>query len=280
MEDVVSSFVRIIPKQGHEEWMFKLGRMSMLFNETEYQMVKQGHRPAAIIHINPDNLEENLDKINKDKLVFTPILKSGHYEGFAHKHKPVQPGEPFYWYGSLTRTYETGQKFKKAENEKGHKTIGALLGYPECCSKYFAKNFFIDYDPIWVGKEGKVIGYPECNQMLRYFGARITSHFSCSPACEATRKMGQIWFKVMKEIDKDLTKELYDLLATELTWNSYHGVVQVETPYFIGLTYTFPLIEKARIIEWKGKNYRSPKTPSRRHQAPRIKGARRRSKGA
>lgn len=253
MQDFVSSFVRIMPKQGHQEWMAKLGQMGMLFQETEYQMVKGGYRPAAIIHVDQNTLEETWGKINKDKLVFTPILKSGYYEGFAHKHKPIVPGEPFFWYGSLTRNYEDGQKFKKAENEGDHKTIGELLGYPECCSKYFTKNFPINYDPIWLGKEGKTTGWPECNQMLRYFGARITSHFSCSPACEATRKVGQNWLKVMKEIDKDLAKELYDLLSGPLTWNSYHGVVQVETPYFVGLTHTFPLLEKARIIEFRSQ---------------------------
>jgi len=263
MEDFISSFVRIMPKQGHQEWMAKLGQIGIMFHETEYQMVKQGYRRAAIIHINPDNLEQMLEKTNKDKLVFTPILKSGCYEGFAHKHKPVVSGEPFYWYGSLTRTYEDGQKFKKAENEGDHKTIGSLLGYPKCCSEYFTKNFPINYDPIWLDKEGKVTGYPECNQMLRYFGARITSHLSCSPFCEATKKIGQTWLKVMKEIDKDVTETLYDLLATKLTWNSYHGVVQVETPYFIGLTHTFPLIEKARIIEWKGKKPVKPKAKAR-----------------
>ncbi len=259
-EDFITSFVRIIPKQGHEEghqeWTAKLGRMGMLFREAEYQMVKQRFRPAALIHINLNDFEENLERINKDKLVFTPIPKSVYY-GFAHKYKPVMPGEPFFSgsLGSLTRTYRDGQKFKKAANQGDHKTIGLLLGYPECCIKYFVKTFPINYnyDPIWLHEEDGVTGYPECNQMLRYFGARITSHFSCSPACEATRKIGQSWLKVMEEIDKDLAEELYDLLATPLTWNSYHGVVQVETSYFIGLTDTFPLIEKPRVIEWRGK---------------------------
>jgi len=274
--EIVSSFIRIMPKQGHEEWMVKLGRMGILFREAEYQMVKQGYRPAAVIHIDQNNLEQMWDKINKDGLVFTPILKSGYYEGFAHKHKPVVPGEPFFWYGSLTRTYEDGQKFKKAEEKGDHKTIGSLLGYPECCVKYFIKTFPINYDPIWLHTRSahsssvrkirraswqtgtrpsglKITGYPECNQMLRYFGARITSHFSCSPTCEKTKQIGEKWLKVMEEIDKELTKELYDLLAGPVIWNSYHGVVQVETPYFIGLTHTFPLIEKPRIIEWRGK---------------------------
>lgn len=258
--DFISSFVRIMPKQGHEKWMAKLTKIGMMFHEAEYQMVKQGYRKAAVIHVDQNNLEETWEKVNKDKLIFTPILKSGYYEGFAHKHKPVVPGEPFYWYGSLTQTYEDGQKFKKAENEGDHKTIGSLLGYPECCSKYFTKNFPINYDPIWLERKGKITGYPECNQMLRYFGVRMTSHFSCSPVCEKTKKIGKDWLKVMKEIDKDSAKEVYNLLNGPITWDSYHGVVQVETPYFVGLTHTFPLLEKPRIIKWEGKKVTKPRT--------------------
>lgn len=253
MQDFITSFTRIVPKQGHQQWVTKLSKMGMLFREAEYQMVKQGHRPAAIIHVDNNNLERAWNKINEDGLVYTPILKSSYYQGFAHKHKPVEPGKPFFWYGALTQKVEDGQKFKQAENKGDHKTIGKLLGYPECCVKYFNKTFSKNYDPIWVHKQGQVKGYPECNQMLRYFGARITSHFSCSPTCEKTKKIGQQWFKTMEGIDKDLAKQLFNLLAAPLTWNSYHGVVQVETPYFIGLTHTFPLIEKKRVIEWEGK---------------------------
>jgi len=126
MKGFVSSFVRIMPKQGHQEWVVKLSKMGMLFNEAEYQMVKKEHRPAAIIHIDQNNLGEMLEKINKDGLVFTPILKSGYYEGFSHTHKEINPGDPFYWYGSLTRNYKDGQKFKKAEEEHDHKIIGSL----------------------------------------------------------------------------------------------------------------------------------------------------------
>jgi hypothetical protein len=255
-EDFVSPFVRILPKKGYEEWILKLSKMAFLFHEAEYQMVKEGYRKAAVIHISQENLGAMLEKINKDKLVFTPILTSGYYQGFAHKHKPPKPGEPFFWYGSLTKTYEDGQRFKKAELERDHKTIGLLLGYPECCIRYFIKNFPINYDPIWIDKKGKVSGYPECNQMLRYFGARITSHLSCSPKCKETKKVGEKWIKVMEKIDKDLTKELYQILAGPMTWNSYHGVAQVETPQFIGLTHTFPILEKPRIIEWKGIGYK------------------------
>jgi len=266
-EDFITNFVRTIPKQGQEKWMAKLNKMKMLFYEAEYQTVKRGFRPAGIVHLGNDNYKELLKLTNKDNLVITPFLKGGYFcqpqylpREYA-SYKSIRPGEPFFWYGSLTRTYEDGQKFKKAENEGDHKTMGSLLGYPECCIKHFIeilpinydlKTFPINDDPIWLGKEGKVTGYPECNQMLLCFGARITAHFSCSPTCEATKKIGQSWFKVMKEIDKNLAKELYDLLVAKLIWNNHRGIIRIETPYFIGLTNAFSFMKKPRVIEWRG----------------------------
>ncbi len=260
MNDFITSFVRIIPKKGHEEWIDKLYKMELLCYEAEYQMVKQGHRLAATTHVHQHNLKVMLERFNKDGLIFTPLRKSGFYVGFGHKHKlNIEPGEEFYWYGCLTRTYKDAQKFKKADigtnnSMYDHKTIGLMLGFPECCAEYFTKTYLINYDPIWLGREGKIQGYPECNQMLRYFGAKITSHFSCSPTCKKTKEMGEKWFKVMKEINRNLAEEMYDLLAGPIIWDSYHGVAQVETPYFVGLTHTFPFIEKKKVIEWKGKN--------------------------
>ncbi len=225
--------------------------MAGMFAHAEYEMVRRESRKGAIIHIDQNNYETLTEKMNRDGLVFTPFLKSGYYKGFSHQHKPVKPGEPYYWYGSLTKTYEDGLEFKKANEESDHRAYGRFLGYPECCSEYFTENFSKNYDPIWLDREGEVEGYPENNQMLRYFGARITSHFSCSPTCEKTREIGKKWFEVMSDFDKDLAGELYDLLSSEITWDSYHGVVEVQTPYFVGITHTFPLIEKPRVIKWR-----------------------------
>lgn len=254
----ISGFVRVLEKQEHKGWKSKLSEMSRLFLKAEYEMVKQGHRAAAIIHVDENNYQEMTEKMNRDGLVFTPFLKSGYYKGFSHQHKPVRKGEPYYWYGSLTRTYEEGREFKQADKESDHRKYGKFLGYPECCTEYFIKSFPNNCDPIWLAKEGDVNGYPEANQMLRYFGARITSHFSCSPTCEKTKKIGRVWLDIMSKIDDKLTSEIYELLSGELKWSSYHGVVEVETPYFVGVTHTHPLIDKPRVITWNKKES-SPK---------------------
>jgi hypothetical protein len=105
-------------------------------------------------------------------------------------------------------------------------------------------------DPVWIGLEGAIKGYPECNTLLRYFGPRMVPHMPCSPTCKETRRIGKSWFRIMKKINNKLANEFYNLLSTSITWNSYHGIVQVETPYFLGLDSTFNYIKKPRIIKW------------------------------
>ena len=249
-------FNRIIPKQGGEDWPSKLGKMGNLYFETEYQTVKRKIRKAAIISVYPENLDKWSEKVSKDGLIFVPLKKDKREGSFTFKVEAPKSDEPFHWLGCLVRTKKDGEIFKKADQKHDHKSIGKMLGYPDCCIDYFVKNFPINYDPIWLNLEGKIRGYPECNGMLRYFGSKIIPHYSCSPTCQASREIGKTWLKIMQEIDKDLAKELYDLLAGPITWNSYHGVAQVETPHFIGLVNSFPFVEKPKIIEWKGKKRR------------------------
>ena len=244
-------FTRLVYKQGCEEWENRIARISQVCNVAEVEMVVQDKRRAATIHISQDNLDSILPKLNSKGLIFTPLRKSGYYVGFSHTHKQVLPGDPFYWYGCVTRNYEDGQVFLKADKDGNHNAIAEMLAFPACCGEYFTREFPKNYDPVWTDLEGDVEGYPECNNMLRYFGIRAVWHFSCSPKCEETCIIAQKWKEIMEGIDKDAVKDLYSLLSGEITWNSYHGVVEVETPYFVGVTHTFPF-DKPRIIRWRG----------------------------
>ncbi|MCD5384873.1 MAG: hypothetical protein LRZ94_00975 [Candidatus Pacebacteria bacterium] len=250
---MIKDFTRIMPKKGCEEWIKKLGEMSALFSNTEYETIKRGLRRIAIIRVSPDNLNLFLEKINKDRLLFTPVLKVAESSSFSILNKSIKPGDPFSWEGFLSRNNKDAQKFKKYYLENDHIGIGEMLDYPKCCTDHFIRTFLIDPCPIWEGVSGKVKGYPESNRLIRYFGPVITAHISCSPDCKETKKMGKEWFKIMKNIDSKLADEMYQLLAGPMVWNSYHGVVQVETPYFIGLNSAYYIPKEPRIIEWLGE---------------------------
>lgn len=249
----VKDFTRIIWKKGKENLGRQLTQASRLFNDCEYQTVVEGRRLATTTHITLENLPQTLEKLNRDGLVFTPCKRSGFYQGFAHKHKEVKPGDPYYWFGCITKKVEDGEAFKEAEKVGDHSLMGKMLGYPECCTEYFKQNFPKNYDPVWLNHDDVPDGEPVANILLRYFGIRIVSHLACSPYCEQSIKVGRERVELMRKMAPELTDWLLEFLALPMTWNSYHGVVEVDTPNFLGLTHTFPIMSKPRVIAWRQK---------------------------
>jgi hypothetical protein len=249
---VLKDFTRTIWKKGHEEWSRTLTKITCLYQEAEIKMVAEGKRRAATMHLNQNDTDLQLLKLNDLGLIFTPLYRSGFFQGFSHQIKAPAPGEPFFWFGCVTKTLEDGKKFKKADESVDYITTGELLGYPDCCIKYFNKVFPINTDPVWTTLEGAISGYPECNTLARYFGPRITAHISCSPICEATKRVGQDWLAVMDSIDHDTTIELKQFLEAQMVWDSYHGILELHTEHFLGLTHTHVYLDKHRIINWSG----------------------------
>lgn len=249
----VKDFTRIIWKKGKENVSQPLAMASKLFHDCEYQTVVEGQRQATTTHVTPENLPQILGKLNRDGLIFTPCKRSGFYQGFAHKHKEVKPGEPFFWFGCITKTVEAGEEFKEAEKIGDHSVMGKMLGYPECCVDYFKENFPKNYDPVWLNDDNIPDGEPVANILLRYFGIRIVSHLVCSPYCEPSLGIGRERVEFMRRADPESTDWLLEFLSSPMTWNSYHGVVEVDTPNFLGLTHTYPIMDKPRIIAWRQK---------------------------
>lgn len=247
----VKDFTRIIWKKGQENVGRQLTQASRLFHDCEYQTVVEGQRQATTTHVTMENLAQMVDKLNKGGLVFTPCKRSGFYQGFAHEHKRVRPGEPYFWFGCITKTVEAGEEFKEAEKKSDHAAMGKMLGYPECCVEYFKENFHKNYDPVWLNHNDVPDGEPVANILLRYFGLRIVSHLACSPYCKQTIKVGKKRIELMRKMDPESTEWLLGFLSSPMTWNSYHGVVEVDTANFLGLTHTFPIIGKPRIIRWR-----------------------------
>ncbi len=269
----IKHFTRIVWRRPEYKavWEPRLGRISRMANRAEYEMVKRGYRRAATWHVDVNNFAEFIEQIQRDGLYFFPIAKSAYYQGFSHYHVPPKPGEPFFWYGALVRDPKDGERFREASKRKdGHIEIGEMLGYPKCCVEFFMDTWSQGfYDPLWQAaendgdpvlekdrwtlEEDKYViyipdPYPEAIQELRYFGIRMTTHLPHSHRCKGTKRVGKKWRKVMEDIDPEAFEWLEEILTSPIVWDSYHGVAQVHTPWFVGLAHTYPYLDKRRVI--------------------------------
>lgn len=272
----IQPFTRIVWKtqKSKDKWNDKINAINAAYTKCELETVIRGMRRATTYHIDMNNLEHAFKLLNENSLIFTPIAQSGYYQGFSHKHRPVEAGKPSYWYGSLTKTKEDGELFKLASNEKTqdgvHTPIGELLDYPKCCIKKFISIWKTgNYDGMYEIAEQtedtdithkndaeictiQDIGKYSINSpLLRYFGIRAIAHFPCNLKCEESYTIAQKWLKVMDTIDPDASNDLKELLDNINSWNSLNGVVEVDTPYFKGISHTYPYLGKNRIINIK-----------------------------
>ncbi len=264
----VQPFTQFVWRSQEQKLIWE-GRLKMarsLHDRAEYEMVKQGRRRCATLHIGPTTYDTQIERIVGDGLVWLPIQRTKMYSGFSHRHYPTSPDDPSATvYGVLARNMEDARLFREASAYDGkvdHNTIGDLLGFPRCCCSFFSfiwPNGY--YDPLWQAAVNtqeserisethiKVKGSIHTNQFLRYTGYRTTSHLPCSLTCQETISVGQIWLDVMRSIDTLGTDALIDILSLPLKWRCYRGVVIVETEAFIVISNSMPT-SKEYVVEF------------------------------
>jgi len=244
----IRPFIRIIVEAGYNKLRDELCVLARECWLAELKSVAEGMRACATMHISSETLFRDLKLLEELGLVFVPIRECARVNGFAHKFYAREPGKPYDVYGVVARDYETGRKFAKADRSGDHITVGKLLGYPECCVKFFIHMWPKWYDPIWPAAlntpGAKVSGrevivndcFPEANILLRYCGIRAVPHLVCNFKCKATKEFAEEFMQFIPH-----RRELINLLSQPITWDAYKGVVMVRMPHFIVVANTMPL---------------------------------------
>lgn len=240
-----------------------LDRIHKISYDAEYEMVKRGLRKANVYHMTPRNFDKEIEKITRDGLVYLPMVRSKMYNGFSHRHYPVNELDfNCFVYGVVAKDLETAQKFVDASNRGDNVTQGELLGYPKCCCEAFQKNWVSQkvLDPCYEAalntKHSKQIqdavhvnGNGLTNVMVRYFGVKVIPFFPCSYDCKDALEVAKVWQKVMETLDEDATKTALDMLNQPLTWSMYKQIIYINTPLYRGIVNGYEC-ERPKTVVW------------------------------
>lgn len=123
--------------------------------------------------------------------------------------------------------------------------LGRLLGYPECCIRFFQEVWIgqrhIDTTwPMALGsmpdgtpevREFEAASTPHTNMLLRWLGVRPVFHLPCSFQCAETWRVAEeIKALAIRIGQHDVIESLYDMLRWPVQWSALHGIAEVETP--------------------------------------------------
>lgn len=255
-------------KDLKNKWEKRITRVRALYNAAELTTVLVGMRRAYVYHIRSHQFDESYDMLRDNNMVYFPIRRRGLQQGFYHKHLPVKEGQPFELYGVAVKAddQEAGRLFVEYSKgpDKQQEMGEELLGYPACDTGFFDETWPEIQDPMFesalntlgmvLSEDEKAVtvqAHPYCNQLLRYFGIKVTPHLCHSMQCEATIAWGEEWIQIMSQIDAEATKWLVELLSMPMTWDFYKGIAVIDTPVFRGWTNSNISVDR-RVIKNEG----------------------------
>jgi hypothetical protein len=123
---------------------------------------------------------------------------------------------------------------KDAEALDKDDELGRLLGYPECCCRFFEKNKekaqlgTNDYLPFTF-KQSKGIEFPwQTNYCLRVFDIALISHFPCSFHCPESRSIAETNLGIIRKYNLDVEDYFKFALKSGVIYSEGVGVYSMK----------------------------------------------------
>jgi hypothetical protein len=140
-------------------------------------------------------------------------------KGFKVKVDDPRQGMYFVYISKDGRKAAMAEVF---EYKNDHRSLGLLLGYPECCVDFFVKNEPVrsKLDSNYVVctlDNSKGIRYPYfTNISKRHMDVTLLNHFPCSFNCERSIELAKKHLKLIAELDPNLAMKYANQLKSSV----------------------------------------------------------------
>ena len=166
-------------------------------------VVRQGFYPTEL-----EKVEKfcQKNKLFMEKSSYKVLLEDK--EMFTNKGKIVTPEHP----RGMFLLYMSKDHFKALwtclhETRQDHYNTGLMLGYPECCVKFFVEEFKKgNHNPVHRPNN------PWTNMFLRDKDIVLLNHFPCSSKCEKSIDLAKKNLELIEKYDKELAELMYGKL--------------------------------------------------------------------
>jgi len=234
-------------------WEPRIASIGEHFHAAERRSVEVGIRSAALQTISPDQLAPLSIAAATSGLVAIPLEMHGRASSYAAGSVALEAGAA--WdYRVVVVSRSAAAEFVVAFRERDDDTIGRLLGYPDCCRRFFARTWAAgSVDPTWemdarvAASEGSV----QANILLRWLGVRYVPHMPCAFNCGKSTLLGHD----LRELIPAQQSEWADVLLSMPTlWSALNGIGTLTTP-IVTVNFRSDVSHELREIRREGTHY-------------------------
>jgi hypothetical protein len=214
-------------------------QVSAAYLVAERNAVAEGRRPGALQSISPEQIPEVTRQMAVAGVVVLPLGKTARSQGYQSAHIVPSGNAPWDHRCAITRPGDVDawvEAWKSGDND----AMGRLLGYPECCRKFFEWAWVQEK---WIDTTGPMRNTGAgLNTLLRWFGVRPVSHLPCSSACAESALVAKAF-----ELTEPEATWHREMLSWPTLWSSLHGIAEIYTPVFRASVPTDALAEKTEV---------------------------------
>lgn len=232
-------------------WGARLRAISRAWFDVEWRAVASGVRRCAITVVTSETLVESSARWMDHGLTAWPFEIQGNTDSYASTPVAYECGKPFVFRVVVGRLDDL-RAFRAAWTASDDTVIGALLGYPPCCTSFFRRTWVHEQlvDTTWPmayatalsraeWRDGAingeriltVTGQPEANILWRWMGPRAVPHLPCRFDCAPTIAFGKKLIDVGRDTGYGREMDwLIEILRWPVEWSALHGIAEVRTP--------------------------------------------------
>lgn len=237
----LDDFTRVQWSPEGQVWEGRFRDVSSSWQGIEILLVAAKVKPSSLLVVSPSTLAIISRQASLYDLIALILGRQGVSASYAATTVPYVEGQPYDFRVAIC-TPSLVDHWLHAWEHHDDETIGVLLGYPECCRRFFSR-YWVDegfVDTTWLqaantaevdaGNTINVHPSAACNVTLRHLGLRWVSHLPCSFKCEPTISLVADYAPVIKEGFPEEYRVLSEALQWPVRWSALHGIAEITTP--------------------------------------------------
>ncbi len=229
--------------EARRVWEPRVNSIRRMWSRLTREAVAQGALRGAVEKVGWSDLEALSSWSTQRGLTLVPTNVDLRNVGRAGTHDPLI-------FRMILCRPQDEQAFRNAFSGENAAEIGELLGYPQCCVRFFEHLRSTERvtDPTWhiaVNTAGDSLSPcvlsspPELNFLLRSIGVRAIAHLPCSFDCADSLAAGRELLRLAETLGfHEQIFWLREMLDWPVEWSALHGIAEIRTPVLKIITST------------------------------------------